>query len=60
MLSCKHLKALVDKLNTNRKREKRNTEVMILKISDLDKLRASDIVRIAYNLKQKEMNFSIK
>jgi len=60
MLYCKHLKALVDKLNTNRKREKRNTEVMILKISDLDKLRASDIVRIAYNLKQKEMNFSIK
>jgi hypothetical protein len=60
MLSCKHLKALVDKLNTNRKKDKRNTEVMILKISDLDKLRASDIVRIAYNLKQKEMDFSIR
>jgi hypothetical protein len=60
MLSAKHLKNLVDKLNTNRKKDKRKSEIMVLKATDLDKMRASDIIRIAYNLKLKEMNFSIR
>ena len=45
MLSQKQVKLLVDKLNTNRKKEKRNMEVMVLKTTDLDNLRASDIIK---------------
>jgi hypothetical protein len=59
MLSAKHLQSLVEKLNKNRNKDKRNREVMVLKAKDLDDLRASDIIKVIYNLKLKEMDFQI-
>ena len=59
MLSQKQLKLLVERLNTNRKKEKRNIEVMVLKAKDLDNLRASDIIKLVFNLKRQKTNFTI-
>jgi UDP-glucose 6-dehydrogenase len=59
MLSAKNLQSLVEKLNKNRNKDKRNREIMVLKAKDLDDLRASDIIKVIYNLKLKEVDFQI-
>ena len=60
MLSQKILKELVAKLNKNREKEKRNMEVMVLKATELDNLRASDIIKLVFNLKRQKTNFTIQ
>ena len=59
MLSQKVLKELVLKLKKNRDKDKRNMEVMVLKATDLDDLRASDIIKLVFNLKRQKTNFTI-